>query len=344
MNWNKVEISTECGETVLAQTPVIISASRSTDIPTFYGDWFVDRWKASYLKWINPFNRVPLYVSFKNTRVVVFWTKNPKPFFKHIDFLDKNIPNYYFQYTLNDYDKEGFEGKVPRLETRIKIFKELSSKIGKDRVVWRFDPLLLTSELTVNDLLLRVENIGNQLYNYTSKLIFSFADISIYNKVANNLKRENIDYKEFTSETMIQFAEGIQKLNEKWNLEIATSAEKFDLKNYGISHNKCMYDDLMIKLFSHDKILMEFLGVEYVEPSLFDTGKVEKVKKLKDKGQREACGCIMSKDIGEYNTCPHECVYCYANTSKELALKNYKNHTSNPKAETIVSTVNLNIN
>lgn len=344
MNWNKVEINTECGETVLAQTPIIISASRSTDIPTFYGDWFVDRWKASYLKWINPFNRVPLYVSFKNTRVVVFWTKNPKPFFKHLDFLDNNIPNYYFQYTLNDYDKEGFEGKVPRLEKRIEIFKELSTKIGKDRVIWRFDPLFLTTELTVVDLLLRLENIGNQLYKYTSKLVFSFADISIYNKVANNLKKENIDYIEFSSETMIQFAEGIQKLNKKWNLEIATCAEKFDLKNYGISHNKCIDDDLMIKLFSHDKKLMEFLGVEYVEPSLFDSCKVEKVKKLKDKGQREACGCIMSKDIGEYNTCPHECVYCYANTSKELALKNYKNHTSNPKTETIVSTVNLKNN
>lgn len=87
MNWNKQEIVTECGEIVMAQTPVIISASSPTDIPTFYGDWFVNRWKAGYIKWINPFNNSPLYVSFKNARVVVFWTKNPKPFFKHLDFF-----------------------------------------------------------------------------------------------------------------------------------------------------------------------------------------------------------------------------------------------------------------
>lgn len=335
MNWDKQEIITECGEIVIAQMPVIISASRSTDIPTFYGDWFVNRWKAGYIKWINPFNNSPLYVSFKNARVVVFWTKNPKPFFKHLDFLSENIPNYYFQYTLNDYDKEGFEGKVPRLESRIETFKELSNKIGKDKVIWRFDPLFLTKELTVEDLLLRVKNIGDQLYEYTLKLVFSFADISIYNKVVNNLNKENIEYVEFTSETMIRFSEGLQELNKKWNLEIATCAEKFDLNKYGIIHNKCVDDDLMIKLFSNDKQLMNFLGVEFVEPSLFDIGKTEKTRKLKDKGQREACGCIMSKDIGEYNTCPHECVYCYANTSKDQALENYKKHIANKNAENI---------
>src|SRR5690554_2630578 len=110
--WEKIDIQNDEGEVVSAQAPVIISASRSTDIPTFYADWFVERWKKGYVKWINPFNGVPSYVAFKNTRCVVFWTKNPKPMFKHIDFLNKNVQNYYFQYSLNDYDKEGYEGKV----------------------------------------------------------------------------------------------------------------------------------------------------------------------------------------------------------------------------------------
>jgi DNA repair photolyase len=87
--------------------------------------------EAGYVKWKNPFNGTPLYISFKNTKVVVFWTKNPKPIMKHLDFLDKNVKNYYFQFSLNDYDEEGFEGKVPRLENRIKTFKELSNRIGK---------------------------------------------------------------------------------------------------------------------------------------------------------------------------------------------------------------------
>jgi DNA repair photolyase len=336
MNWQKVEIINDEGETVLAQAPIIVSASRSTDIPTFYADWFVDRWKAGYIKWKNPFNGVPLYVSFKNTKVVVFWTKNPKPMMKHLDFLNENVKNYYFQFSLNDYDKEGFEVKVPRVENRIETFKELSNIIGKEKVVWRFDPLLLTNEIAVKELLKRLEKIGDKLYKYTNKLVFSFADIGIYKKVESNLNKANIKYIEFTLETMLEFAEGLQKLNKKWGLELATCAEKFDLNKYGINHNKCIDDDLMIDLFPQDEELMKFLGVEFMEPSLFDASTtITKTKKIKDKGQREACGCIMSKDIGEYNTCPHECVYCYANTSKEAAFSNYKSHTVNPKAGTI---------
>lgn len=336
MNWEKVEIINDEGDKVLAQVPIIVSASRSTDIPTFYADWFVERWKAGYVKWINPFNRVPLYVSFKNTKVVVFWTKNPKPMMKHLDFLDENVKNYYFQFSLNDYDKEGYEGKVSRVESRIKIFKELSNRIGKEKVVWRFDPLLLTNEINVNELLKRLERIGDELYQYTNKLVFSFADIGIYKKVENNLNKSNIKYIDFTLETMLEFANGLQKLNMKWGLELATCAEKFDLNKYSIKHNKCIDDDLMIDLFHQDEELMKFLGVEFVEATLFNTsGAITKTKKLKDKGQREACGCIMSKDIGQYNTCPHECVYCYANNSKEVVLKNYKSHKTNPSADTI---------
>lgn len=336
MNWDKSEMLNEQGEMVVAQTPVIISASRSTDIPTFYSDWFVEKWKAGYVKWKNPFNGTLLYVSFKETRVVVFWTKNPKPMFKHLDFLDKHVKNYYFQFSLNDYDKEGYERKVPRVESRINTFKELSNRIGKDRVIWRFDPLLLTKDIDVKELLTRLESIGNQLYTYTNKLVFSFADISIYKNVESNLKKENIEYTEFVPDTMIEFAQGLNKLNQKWNLELATCAEKFDLNKYGIMHNKCVDDDLMIKLFHHDKKLMKFLGVEFIKPTLFEPNQqIEKTRNLKDKGQREACGCIMSKDIGEYNTCPHGYVYCYANTSKEIAFQNYKSHIANPTAETI---------
>lgn len=337
MIWKKVDIENDLGEVVSAQAPVIVSASRSTDIPTFYADWFVERWKKGYVKWKNPFNGTFSYVAFKNTRIVVFWTKNPKPMMKHLDFLNKNVKNFYFQFTLNDYDKEGYEGKIPRLESRIKTFQELSNKIGKERVVWRFDPLMLTQEIDADELLRRIENIGDQLRDYTRKLVFSFADISIYTKVENNLKKEGIPFVEFTQDTMQVFAQGLQELNKKWGFEIATCAEKIPLELYGIKHNKCIDDDLMIDLFSDDKPLMDFLGVKFEEPNLFDDSiGVKKGKVIKDKGQREACGCIMSKDIGQYNTCPHECVYCYANTSKEIAKQNYKKHQENEFADTIL--------
>lgn len=336
MQWEKETIILENGTKVEAQAPVIISASRATDIPTFYGDWFISRWEAGYIKWINPFNNQPLYVSFKNARVVVFWTKNPRPMFKCLDYMDKNIPNYYFQYTLNDYDKELFEAKVPSLANRIETFKELSQKIGKKRVVWRFDPLILTDAIDVAELLRRVKNIGDQLKEYTQKLVISFADIGSYKKVENNLKKEHVSYIEFTHESMEALAKGLQELNKEWGFEIGTCTEKIDLQKYGIVHNKCVDDDLMVELFSHDKELMEFLGVEVQQADLFSDGKVVKTRALKDKGQRKECGCIMSKDIGQYNTCPHECNYCYANTSKELAKKNYQKHKEHPNGESIL--------
>jgi len=336
MNWNKIEITTENREKVFAQAPVIVSASRSTDIPAFYSDWFFDRLKKEYLKWRNPFNGVSLYVSFKKTRIIVFWSKNPKPIIKHLDYLDDNNINYYFQYTLNDYDKEHLEGNVPNLESRIDTFMQLSEKIGKEKVIWRFDPYILTDTTGVDELLKRTEYIGDKLNNYTNKLVFSFADIKTYKKVQNNLRRDSIPYLEFNERTMNELAGGLMKLNQRWDFEIGTCAEKIDLNNYNIVHNKCIDDDLMIKLFSHDTELMDFLGVKIEAPTIFDPNeKITKTRNLKDKGQRIACGCIMSKDIGQYNTCPHECVYCYANTSKEIAIKNYKTHQMNPNSETI---------
>jgi len=337
MNWTKIDITNDLGEEVSAQAPVIVSASRSTDIPAFYADWFIDRWKKGYIKWKNPFNGVPLYISFKNTRVVIFWTKNPKPMLKHLPFIKEHIKNFYVQYTLNDYDNEGYEENVPSVEARIKSFIELSNIIGRKYVIWRFDPMILTDKIDVKTLLARVKNIGDRLQNYTNKLVFSFADISVYSKVAKNLKKESIAYQEFTEDTMNEFASGLQELNKNWNFEIGTCAEKIPLEQYGIVHNKCVDDDLLIELFSQDKPLMDFLGVTIVPGNLFDTTPaIEKTKNNKDKGQRELCGCIFSKDIGQYNTCPHECVYCYANTSKEAARSNYNTHKANPNFDTIL--------
>ncbi len=335
MQWKKEKIIIDDGSEVDAQVPIIISASRSTDIPTFYSDWFINRWEAGYIKWINPFNGKPLYVSFKNTRAVVFWTKNPKPMFKYLDYLNKNIPNYYFQYSLNDYDKEGYEAKVSSVQSRIKTFQELSNKIGKKRVVWRFDPLILTDDIDIEELLKRVKNIGDELKDYTQKLVFSFVDIEIYKKVKNNLKKEQVNYIEWTPKLMNEFAKGLYEINKDWGLTLGTCSEKIELDKYDIIHNKCIDDDLMIDLFSDDKALMDFLGVKIEQADLFSDGKIIKKKKLKDKGQREDCGCVMSKDIGAYNTCPHECNYCYANTSKEIAKKNYKLHLENLNGESI---------
>ena len=105
----KTTITTQSGESVEAMAPVIISASRSTDIPAFFAKWFINRLKAGYCVWYNPFNQKPSYVSFANCKVVVFWTKNPKQIIPLLHELDERGIKYYFQFTLNDYENEGFE-------------------------------------------------------------------------------------------------------------------------------------------------------------------------------------------------------------------------------------------
>ncbi|MFA5640750.1 MAG: DUF1848 domain-containing protein [Bacteroidales bacterium] len=338
MLWNKINITKPNGEVVEAVAPVIISASRSTDIPAFYAKWFINRIKKSYIVWYNPFNQQPLYVSFKNCKVIVFWTKNPKPIIPYLKELDSIGMHYYFQYTLNDYEKEAFEPNLPTLEKRINTFKELSHLIGKEKVIWRFDPIILTEKLSPREVLKRIWNIGNQLKDYTDKLVFSFIDIKPYRKVQRNIvkesplfSRENMKYAEPTLEQMQEIAEGLMKMkeqweNEGWKISIASCAEEIDLDKYHIFHNRCIDGELIKKIFAEDKELTYFLNYgKLSETNILFTNEFNQTtlsaKKLKDKGQRKACGCMISKDIGMYNTCRHLCIYCYANTSKETVLK-----------------------
>lgn len=344
MAWDKIKIKRDNGEIVDAQAPIIISASRSTDIPAFYADWFFNRLEKGYSAWTNPFNGIPSYISYKNTRFIVFWSKNPRPLIPYLHILKEKRINCYIQFTLNDYENEGLEKGVPKLTERIETFKELVNILGKGHVVWRFDPLILTDKIQIPDLLRKIEHIGNELYGYTEKLVFSFADITEYKKVKNNLEKNNIHYQEFTEATMHEMASGLAELNKKWEYELATCGEKIPLEQYGIQHNRCVDDTLIAKIAYNDATLMKFLGIDvntYFIPQkeaikISDTIYINKKKDNKDGGQRQFCGCIVSKDIGQYNTCPHLCEYCYANISKATAVKNWNKHKLDPYNENII--------
>ena len=349
--WNKELLTRENGEQVWMQVPEIVSASRSTDIPAFYADWFFHRLKVGYSAWTNPFNGVKGYVSYKNTRFIVFWSKDPSPLLAHLDELKERKIGCYIQYTLNDYVKEGMEKGVKPLDYRIDTFKRLVDKLGMGSVIWRFDPLMLTDTIDIDTLLGKIENIGNLLKGYTEKLVFSYADIALYRKVKANLEKSNIPYHEWTELQMLKFAERLCELNKKWNYTIATCGEKVDLQLFGIEHNRCIDDALIIRRAYENKVLMDFLKVKmYPMPTRDLFGNYESLPSdaiilpnntyathgdNRDKGQRFFCGCIVSKDIGEYNTCPHLCEYCYANSSKEIAVKNWKEHKKNEFGETI---------
>ena len=200
-------------------------------------------------------------------------------------------------------------------------------------------------------MLKKIENIGDQLKGYTEKLVFSFADIASYRKVKKNLEDNNVPYQEWTEDQMEEFAQRLVQLNKDkdWNYQLATCGEKNDFD--GIKHNHCIDDELMIRRAFNDKELMTFLKAKIqpltalsmfgdLEPLqtnaiILDNGYYVTRADNKDKGQREFCGCMKSKDIGQYNTCIHMCEYCYANTSKQAAATNYKCHKDNPMGETI---------
>lgn len=265
---------------------VILSVSRRTDIPNYYSEWFLNRIKEGYLYVRNPMNasrisKIPL--SPEVVDCIVFWTKNPEPMLDMLDGLKDY--RYYFQFTLTGYGRE-IEPGIPHKKKRmIPVFQRLSRRIGKEKVIWRYDPILFTDKYTPDYHLKAFEQIAEELQGYTSKCVISFVDCYAKNKKSMNaLQAFYLPQRELAA-----FAKEIARIAGKRNIEVASCAEEIDLSACGIAHNCCI-----------DKTLIEqIIGC--------------KIKAGKDKNQRKECGCIASIDIGTYNTCKNGCLYCYAN-------------------------------
>jgi DNA repair photolyase len=290
-------------------SPVTLSTSYRTDIPGFHSGWFFNRLDKGYLVYTPPRSSKQIRVSFENTRLIVFWTKNPAPMAARLDELDQRGIGYYFQYTLNDYEAEGLEPNLPSLENRIDSFRHLAGRIDKERVIWRFDPLILTDTITPEILIQRVARIAKQLSGHTEKLVISFFKCGEHKKSDRKLDRAGIQYRDFTADEIAFVAKELGKIGTEHNLTVAACAEDYDLSLYGIEKNKCIDDALIKKVFSHDKALMDHLN----HP-----------ENLSVSGQRKACRCITSEDIGQYSTCKHNCLYCYANASEIVVNRNFK--------------------
>ena len=311
----KIEVPDRDGSTptreVEAIAPFIISASRSTDIPAFHGDWFIERLRQGYARWVNPWNRKSTYVSFVNARAFIFWSKNPAPFIPCLREMDLLGLRYILMFTLNDYEAEGLEPRVPPIADRIRTFRAVSRLAGKGRVAWRWDPLLLSGSIDVGELLDRIGKVGDAVAPFTDRMIISFISIARYPRVERNLQNRGFgDVREFTPGEKLELARGLADLNRRWNLDISTCAGERDLTRYGIGPGHCISRRQLLRELGDDGVLRDFLGAG--EP----TGRDAPLPPhLKDRGQRRECGCVVSKDIGEYSTCPHLCAYCYANSS-----------------------------
>lgn len=278
---------------------MILSVSRRTDIPQFYAEWFMERLRQKYVLVRNPFNahnisRIPL--SPENVDAIVFWTKNSKPIHRYLDEIDELGYKYYFQYTITPYKKD-LEEEVQDKKEIVETFKNLSEKIGSEKVILRYDPVILSDNYTIDFHKKAFARLCDLLAPYTKKIVFSFLDD--YKKISKNIKQLNI--KEISAEEMYIMAEYFADTAKKYNLQIESCAEQIDLERFGINHGKCIDNELIEKITGY------------------------KLSVGRD-NQRNACGCIKCIDIGEYNTCMHKCLYCYANINKDAAFKNNKLH------------------
>ena len=269
---------------------MILSVSRRTDIPNYYSDWFFNRLREGFLYVRNPMNphqisRISL--SAQVVDCIVFWTKNPEPMLERLEEL-KEYP-FYFQFTLTGYGKDIEPGVPHKKDEMIRVFQQLSERIGSRRVIWRYDPILFNQVYTPEYHRKAFSQIASALKGCTEKCVISFVDT--YAK--NRKSMENLKVYDLEKEQLLAFAGSLAEEADRNHMAIASCAEAIDLSACGICPGSCI-----------DKALIEEL-----------TGC--SIRAGKDKNQRTQCGCVESVEVGTYDTCLNGCVYCYANQSRE---------------------------
>lgn len=268
---------------------MILSASRRTDIPCFYSQWFIRRLREGRVMARNPFrpSQVTAYpLSPENVDCIVFWTKNPIPMLKSLGGLEP-YP-YYFQFTLTGYGRDIEPGLPDKKEYLIPAFRALSRQLGKERVIWRYDPVFFTPRYTPEYHVRAFEQIASALEGSACRAVFSFLDM--YRGIEGSMRR--LGRREAEREELLGLCRAFKESARAHGMSLETCAEDMDLSGLGIRRGCCV-----------DRELIEgMLGC--------------RLKGKKDKNQRAACGCMESVDIGAYGTCGNSCAYCYAGGSR----------------------------
>lgn len=282
---------------------MIISASYKTDIPAFYGKWLMNRIDSGYCRITNPFNRKTQTVSLRPEDVdgFVFWTKNIEPFIKNLKIIHDLKYPFMILHTITNYPRN-LEPSVIAARKSVNNIKLISNIYGSSIVVWRYDPILFTSSTDIDFHRTTFKKLAQDLEGTTDEVIISFAQI--YKKTSRNLDcAANIS--NFTWE------DPEDDIKENLVCEFADAA-----KDHGMQLSICSQKNYVID------------GARAAR--CVDAIRLSKIAgrdiKAKIKGRRSDCGCYQCTDIGEYDTCPHGCVYCYAVKDRITAKKIYKNH------------------
>lgn len=278
---------------------MIISASRRTDIPTYYSEWFFNRLREGDVLVRNPMNarqisRIAL--SPEAVDGIVFWTKNPVPMLSRLGELEP-YP-YYFQFTLTAYGRDVEPNLPGKNGVLIPAFQELSRMAGRERVVWRYDPIFLSDRYTVEYHCRYFRVLAAKLGEYTEKCTVSFLDF--YRSTARNMRSLHI--REMTAAQQREMMERFSEIAGEYGLYIDTCSEAISLEDLGVSHASCV-----------DRERLERIGGYRLNVG-------------RDRNQRKECGCAASVDIGAYDTCGNGCLYCYATDSPPRAAERVRTH------------------
>ena len=276
---------------------MIINTGGRTDTVQYYTEWLLHRFSEGYVLSRNPLfpNKVTRYeLTPDKVDCVVFCSKNYKPILPRLHEITDNF-NTYFHYTISAYGKD-IEPGVPSIEDSMQTLIELSKLVGKQRIAWRYDPVLITEKYTISYHMEIFEKMAKTLAPYIDRCIFSF--VEMYKKLEKNMPEIIL----LSEEDKNALANGFGAIANKYCISIQTCGTNGDFTRYGIHASGCMTLD----------ILGESNGILF--------------KDLKHKGVRQGCHCIETRDIGAYDTCLNGCKYCYANTNPQKAQENYRLH------------------
>lgn len=278
---------------------MIISASRRTDIPSYYSEWMINRLKEKYVLVRNPMNihqvsKIDLSPSVVDA--IVFWTKNPTLMLPYLDQIKDYT--YYFQFTLTAYGPDVEKNLPSKNKIIIPTFQRLSREIGKERIIWRYDPIFFNEQYSMEYHCKYFEVLASKLSDYTEKCTVSFMDM--YRNTERNVR--GLSIVKDTYEMQVELLQRFVEIAKKYGLYIDTCAEIGNFHNIGVEHAHCI-----------DRERIERIGGF-------------KLNVDKDRNQRAECGCVASIDIGTYNTCKNGCLYCYANYSSKTVEKNFGMH------------------
>ena len=282
---------------------MIVSASRRTDIPSFYSEWMLNRLREGFV--MVPGVRSPkklgrAQLSPETTDCIVFWTKDPSPMLAHLNEIRNMGYRFYFEFTLNPYsdDSEGqaLEPGLPSVAERVDTFRRLADDLGAERVDWRYDPVIVNDRFPPSWHADRFGELCAALNGHMRRCIVSFLD------VYGHLGKQ---FTGMTEEQMRAVAKGFSESAREYRLPLFTCAEEIELSDCGVAHGACV---------DREKI-EQIVGCTLSLP--------------KDRGQRAACNCVESLDIGIYDTCPRGCAYCYATTSAGTVARRNADHDPN---------------